>query len=78
MNMRHFTAPELVGAVWKTSSYSGSGEGQCVELADLTIPPFDGMRAIRDSKAPQGPALIFSELSVTDFLADVRGGKPGC
>lgn len=70
-------APELGGAVWKKSSYSGNEAGQCVELAALTAAPFAGMRAIRDSKNPDGPALVFPEGSVADFLADVRAGKFG-
>lgn len=70
-------ASELEGAVWKKSSYSGDGGGQCVELAALTATPYVRMRAIRDSKNPDGPALLFPEDSVAGFLADVRAGKFG-
>ena len=71
---RPLTAP-VVGAVWKKSSYSGSSEGQCVEVANLMASPFAGMRAVRDSKNPGGPVLVFPENSVARFLADVRDGK---
>ncbi|MEU3220659.1 DUF397 domain-containing protein [Streptomyces sp. NPDC006971] len=76
-NGRAFTAPQLEGAVWKKSSYSGDSQGQCVEVAALTSAPFAGMRAIRDSKNPDGPALVFPESSITGFLADLADGKFG-
>ena len=43
----------LSGAAWRKSSHSGD-EGACVELASLP-----GRVAIRDSKDPTGPVLIF-------------------
>lgn len=75
MTTNNLTASELRGAVWRKSSYSGGSEGQCVEVADLTATPFAGKRAIRDSKDPDGPALLFSESAVAGFLVDVRNGK---
>ncbi|WP_432001559.1 DUF397 domain-containing protein [Streptomyces sioyaensis] len=77
MTTNNLTASELRGAVWRKSSYSGGSEGQCVEVADLTATPFAGMRAIRDSKNPDGPVLVFPEPTVAGFLADVRDGKFG-
>ncbi|PRH81088.1 DUF397 domain-containing protein [Streptomyces solincola] len=77
-NGRALTAPELEGAVWTKSSYSGDSQGQCVELAALKAAPFAGMRAVRDSKNPNGPALVFSESSIAGFLADVQDGKFDC
>ncbi|KND39001.1 DUF397 domain-containing protein [Streptomyces acidiscabies] len=41
-------------ASWQKASASGKN-GDCVELA-----PCDGRIAIRDSKAPNGPAILFS------------------
>ncbi|MEU6482581.1 DUF397 domain-containing protein [Streptomyces sp. NPDC046887] len=72
---RSLTAPQLEEAVWKKSSYSGNSNGQCVEVAALAATPFAGMRAIRDSKDPGGPALLFSGPAVAGFLADVRDGR---
>lgn len=46
---------ELTRALWRKSTYSGSGD-QCVEVAALP----HGLRAVRDSKDPSGPALILS------------------
>jgi hypothetical protein len=43
------------GPVWFKSSYSGSGGGDCVEVA--VVP---GAVRVRDSKDRQGPVLAFS------------------
>lgn len=56
---------------WRTSSYSGGNGGQCVEIAELT----DGHRAVRDSKNPDGPALIFTHGEWEAFTAGVRAGE---
>lgn len=45
----------LAGAVWRTSSYSGTS-GNCVEVA-TNLP---GLVAIRDSKNPEGAKLVVS------------------
>jgi Domain of unknown function (DUF397) len=47
-------APELDGLTWRKSSYSGGGNGNCVEMArDVQLV------AVRDSKNPDGPTLAF-------------------
>ena len=51
-------------ADWKRSSYTGSGTGNaCVEVAFL-----GSAVAVRDSKDPDGPALVVSPRSWTNFL----------
>ncbi|GLU46713.1 DUF397 domain-containing protein [Nocardiopsis ansamitocini] len=45
---------ETEGAQWRTSTYSGTGGGQCVEVADTG----DAM-GVRDSKIPEGVTLSF-------------------
>jgi hypothetical protein len=40
---------------WRKSSYSTSNGGNCVEVATMRH-----TMAVRDSKDPRGPALIFS------------------
>lgn len=60
------------GLVWRKSSRS-VGEGNCVEMADLD----DGGRAVRDSKDPHGPALMFSAAAWVAFTAGVRDGEFG-
>ena len=57
----------LGGAAWRKSSYSGGGGGDCVEVAGLphTV-------AIRDSKRPEGAALIVSSAAFAAFVAATR------
>ncbi|MGX5182345.1 DUF397 domain-containing protein [Streptomyces avermitilis] len=48
---------------WFKSSYSSSGDGDCVEIA--TCP---STIHIRDSKNTQGPRLTLSPTAWTDFI----------
>ena len=47
---------DLSRADWRKSTFSSSNGGQCVEVAQ-NLP---GVVAVRDSKDPNGPALIFT------------------
>ncbi|MFG3558984.1 DUF397 domain-containing protein [Micromonospora sp. NPDC047557] len=47
---------ELTGARWRKSTRSGPDGGNCVEVAD-NLP---GLVAVRDSKDPGGPVLVFA------------------
>ncbi|TDC56129.1 DUF397 domain-containing protein [Actinomadura sp. KC345] len=58
---------ELTGAPWRTSSHSGSGD-QCVEVAPLS----DDLRAVRDSKDPDGPALVLTPRAWRALLVAIR------
>lgn len=49
---------------WRKSSYSGGEGGQCVELADLG----NGV-AVRDSKDPEGPALLLTRNALATLFA---------
>jgi uncharacterized protein DUF397 len=61
----------LKTAVWKKSSRSnGNGGNNCVEVAQL-----DTAIAVRDSKDPSGPALIFSSASWAEFLNSAKDGE---
>ena len=61
------STPDLSGAHWEKSSYSGSDEGQCVEFARNLAP--SGIVPVRDSKTPTGPALLLTPATWTDFVA---------
>ncbi|MBV9023232.1 MAG: DUF397 domain-containing protein [Streptomycetaceae bacterium] len=61
----------LASATWRKSSYSGNNGGACVEVAD----GFPSMVPVRDSKYPDGPALIFSAEAWTTFTSDVKAGR---
>ncbi|MEE1938583.1 DUF397 domain-containing protein [Streptomyces sp. TRM 70361] len=63
-----------ITADWFRSSYSSNGQN-CVETADLTRTAY-GAVAIRDSKAPGGPALLFTARAFTAFVAGVKADGP--
>ncbi|MBQ1048279.1 DUF397 domain-containing protein [Micromonospora sp. C51] len=52
----------LIGAIWRTSTRSGSTD--CVEVAD-NLP---GVVAVRDSKDRQGPVLAFTPSTWRSFV----------
>ncbi|MFR0354101.1 DUF397 domain-containing protein [Streptomyces sediminimaris] len=62
------TSTDLHGVRWLRSSYS-TGANNCVETARPRSGPLAGLLAVRDSKDPAGPALLFSPGSWTDFTA---------
>lgn len=61
---------------WRKSSYSG-GNGDCVEVANLgeNDVMFEGVRAVRDSKNPNGPVLLFTVAEWRAFLAGAKDGE---
>jgi hypothetical protein len=61
----------ITGAIFRKSSYSGSNGGGCVEIA-ANLP---GIIAVRDSKDPGGPALVFTPDEWRAFLAGVMDGE---
>jgi hypothetical protein len=58
---------DLSGANWRTSSWSGAIGGNCIQVADLP-----GTIAVRDSKDPDGPALLFTPAEWAAFTARVK------
>ncbi|MGW0672567.1 DUF397 domain-containing protein [Streptomyces sp. NPDC002746] len=74
MTTNNLTPPELRGAVWRKSSYSGGNEGQCVEVADLTAASSTGQQGVRDSKNPEGPALLIPAATFTAFMTGLKAG----
>ncbi len=63
------TAPGRTRGVWRKSTRS-NGQGQCVEVAELT----DGV-AVRDSKDPNGPVLVFTPAEWTAFIKGAKDGE---
>ncbi|MDD7937500.1 DUF397 domain-containing protein [Actinomycetospora lutea] len=59
----------LPDVTWRKSARSGK-QGNCVELASVRS---QGV-AVRNSRFPEGPALVFSVAEMSDFLADIKGG----
>jgi hypothetical protein len=62
-------AGELSGAQWRKSARS-SAQGNCVELARLS----GAEVAIRNSRHPEGPALVFTDAELDAFLGGVKDG----
>jgi hypothetical protein len=58
---------DLSGARWRKSSHSGDNGGQCVELASLP-----GIVAVRDSKNPEGGALVFPRGAFRAFADELK------
>ena len=62
---------DVTGVAWRTSSYSGSNGGTCVEVG-IVGPAV----AVRDSKHPDGPPLAFTTDTWQAFTEQVkRGGR---
>ncbi|GAA3348027.1 DUF397 domain-containing protein [Amorphoplanes nipponensis] len=60
---------DLTGARWHKSTRSGSNGGDCVEVAG-NLP---GVVAVRDSKDPDGPVLIFGRDTWAAFIETLKG-----
>ena len=59
----------LEGAEWRKSNRSGPYSDNCVEVAFV-----DDVIAVRDSKNPTGPVLLFTQ---SEWDAFVEGAKDG-
>lgn len=55
---------------WRKSSASNP-TGNCVELAELP----DGGVAVRNSRHPAGPTLVYTRAEIAAFIHGVRAGE---
>ncbi|MEU3166810.1 DUF397 domain-containing protein [Streptosporangium sp. NPDC006930] len=62
---------DLSGAEWRKSTLSQGGGNNCVEVA-RNLP---GIVAVRDSKAPDEPSLIFTPSEWSAFVKSIRNGQ---
>lgn len=62
-------SPDLSRAAWRKSTKS-QNNGGCVEVADL-----GAHIAVRDSKDPTGPALVFTTFEWACFLDGIEKGE---
>ena len=65
------TTSDLAGP-WVKSSYSGP-QGNCVEVAPIR----HGGVAVRNSRHPDGPALVFTAAEWDAFLSGALDGEFG-
>jgi hypothetical protein len=55
-------------ALWRKSSYSNGDGGNCVEVDD----GLPGLVPVRDSKAPERPALLLTARAGAPFVAALK------
>lgn len=55
--------------MWRKSSYSSTNGGACVEVGEGVAVP------VRDSKNPQGPALVFDRPAFAVFVAAAKANE---
>jgi Domain of unknown function (DUF397) len=63
-------AAELGEVCWQKSWHSNPN-GECVELAALP----SGEIAMRNSRFPSGPVLLYTQAEITAFLAGAKDGE---
>jgi len=80
---------DLTGVSWRKSSYSASNGGNCVEVAEVwrkssysgdcveVAAALPAAVAVRDSKDPDGPKLIFTPADWAAFTTALRTGAFG-
>ncbi|WP_340560243.1 DUF397 domain-containing protein [Streptomyces sp. GSL17-111] len=63
-------AADLSGVSWQKSRHSNS-QGTCVEFAKLP----SGDVAVRNSRFPEGPALVYTPAEVEAMLLGIKDGE---
>ena len=63
-------ADSLHNVTWQKSRHS-TADGNCVEVALLA----GGEVAVRNSRDPHGPALVYTQAEIAAFIAGVKDGE---
>lgn len=66
--MKRSNGIDVSSVGWRRSSYSNDEGGECVEVAH-NLP---GITPIRDSKNPNGPALLFGDGAWARFVGALK------
>ncbi|GHD25256.1 DUF397 domain-containing protein [Streptomyces longwoodensis] len=69
-SIRNGVRASSLGVRWIKSTHSAA-EGNCVEVAALD----GGGVALRNSRDPEGPALVYTPAEVAAFLAGAKDGE---
>ena len=70
MQVRNGVPADQLAARWRKSRVSNP-TGSCVEVAALP----GGAIAVRNSRYPSGPALVYTRAEVAAFLTGVKNGE---
>ncbi|OKJ70464.1 DUF397 domain-containing protein [Streptomyces sp. CB02460] len=62
------TTLDLSTTRWRKSSFSNGSGGNCLEVAD----GHPGLVPVRDSKRPDGPALVVNATAWAPFIESVK------
>lgn len=70
MQVRNGMPADRLTVTWRKSEFSNP-YGSCVEVAPLS----DGEVAVRNSRHPSGPALIYTRAEIAAFVAGAKNGE---
>lgn len=69
----HPSNDDLTGIPWRTSTRTGSGSGNCVEVAPLL--DGSGRVAVRHSKHPEDAVIVYTRAEWDAFIGGAKDGE---